>query len=741
MDPKTRHQEEEEDEDDVKIITSSGATPMPLEDSENEGGEVAEGTTVPQRRTSGLTLNMIVKDEAKVIARCFDSVQKHLARMVIHDTGSTDNTPEVIREYCVAHGIDCVVNTDHVFRNNFGHSRTLALKEAWDRTPEGEWILMIDADMVVSDCFRPPLSGPAGGPHAMLLMRQTSGGNFHYNVRLTRKEGRLPVPVVIGATHEYVSYTGRSKANYEQGYLFHYGDGGSRSDKFERDLRILSSQPEPKGPRTRFYLAQTLKDLGRHAEAIEEYKRYIPISTFEEEKWYAIYMISRCHANLGQYIQAQAAAFLAFETRPTRIEPLYHLAKVCLDKLRWTQTALMILQRCVQLSVPKDDILFVEGDLYNHHAPYLFGTLTPDKAEALRIFDTLRLTKDYRRCLSLKDVECHLLDKTPTLNAALGNSEDSPLASHVVHTPLAMQEILSYPELHSANPSFIANPDDVDEPLACVNIRLVNYTIGENGGYTYPGGVVRTQNMGLVTPTGYVMGTGWLGDDLEAGRDNVKGYEDVRLVRRRSGQVWFSCTVATQPCTTIRLVTLDPAKRNGALSAFWDLSDGQTRTEKNWLPFVPPYEVEGDDDPLWFVYGYQPTIQIWRWDDRTKQVQPYREGKTNTPANLSHFRGSGGPIFTPDGKTMFLLVHEAWGCRGPRVYTHRFLQLDARTFDLQRMSRPFRFLAQTNIEFASTMVRHRERVYIGWGLQDRQAFQSVLSLADLKAFCCEELPQ
>src|ERR1700722_17972902 len=46
-----------------------------------------------------ICLNMIVKNESKVIQRCLDSVKPHIDYWVIVDTGSTDGTQEIIKKH------------------------------------------------------------------------------------------------------------------------------------------------------------------------------------------------------------------------------------------------------------------------------------------------------------------------------------------------------------------------------------------------------------------------------------------------------------------------------------------------------------------------------------------------------------------------------------------------------------------------------------------------------------------
>jgi len=81
-----------------------------------------------------LSLCMIVKDEEAVLGRCLDSVKDWVDEIIIVDTGSTDGTKEIARQY-----------TDKVYDfqwiNDFSAARNESLKHA-----TGTWILVMDAD-------------------------------------------------------------------------------------------------------------------------------------------------------------------------------------------------------------------------------------------------------------------------------------------------------------------------------------------------------------------------------------------------------------------------------------------------------------------------------------------------------------------------------------------------------------------------------------------------------------------
>ena len=97
-----------------------------------------------------ICLNIIVKNETPVLGRLFASVQHIISYYVIVDTGSTDGTPEFIKEWMDNAGIAGEVH--HHNWVNFGYNRNQALEHAYE-SDQADWLLIIDADeeLVCSD--------------------------------------------------------------------------------------------------------------------------------------------------------------------------------------------------------------------------------------------------------------------------------------------------------------------------------------------------------------------------------------------------------------------------------------------------------------------------------------------------------------------------------------------------------------------------------------------------------------
>lgn len=85
---------------------------------------------------TGISLCMIVKDEARSLQRCLDAIQDVVDEIIIVDTGSTDETIDIARRYGA-------VVISAAWTGDFSAARNLSLAAATH-----PWILVLDADEV-----------------------------------------------------------------------------------------------------------------------------------------------------------------------------------------------------------------------------------------------------------------------------------------------------------------------------------------------------------------------------------------------------------------------------------------------------------------------------------------------------------------------------------------------------------------------------------------------------------------
>ncbi|MFE7774027.1 glycosyltransferase [Streptomyces sp. NPDC057445] len=293
---------------------------------------------------------MIVKNESGVIERCLASVRDLITTWVISDTGSTDGTQDLIRRTLK----DIPGELHEEPWVNFGHNRSLNISHARGKA---DYVLLLDADLEIrQDGPLPPLTATS------YMLRHE--GDMEYRIKRLVK-GDIAWRYE-GVTHEYLTTDEPdSQENLDALVIVDHADGGSRHDKFERDARLLSAELErdPENARTVFYLAQTMRDMDRKAEAIAFYERRAAMGGWPEEVYYSLLQAGVLKADTGDWPGAMEALVQAWEARPHRLEACYELASR-LRVMGRHQAAHAFARAGIGRRVP-DDLLFVSPWVYH----------------------------------------------------------------------------------------------------------------------------------------------------------------------------------------------------------------------------------------------------------------------------------------------------------------------------------------------------------------------------------------
>ncbi len=306
-----------------------------------------------------ICLNMIVRDEAASIERCLASVRPFITHWTIVDTGSTDGTQDVIRR-ALADVPGELFERPWV---DFGHNRTEAIRLAGTRA---EWVLLMDADDVLVTA--PGFVLPTLTADAYTFRIENAGLSWE-RPHLVRSA--LPWRFV-GVLHEYLDCDAPHSTLPLDGVTYRGSNDGARSRdplKFAKDAEVLERAlaADPTNARHAFYLAQSYKDAGLLDLAIDAYEARARMPGWAEETFYARYEVARLHERLHPRWRTVRAAYLdAWESRPTRAEPLCELARYCRGRGEWHQ-AYAFASIAAGLSRP-DDRLFVDDACYRWRA-------------------------------------------------------------------------------------------------------------------------------------------------------------------------------------------------------------------------------------------------------------------------------------------------------------------------------------------------------------------------------------
>ena len=322
-----------------------------------------------------VTLCMIVKNETAIIKECLESVYKYIDRYDITDTGSTDGTQELIKEFFDEKGIPGEVHQsdwkgfgDH---NGKDGSRTESLRNC-DGRAQYAWV--IDADDYIHIG-----KGGFGWPELMdadSYVLKIQRGDFVWWRNQVFKTGIGWK--YVGVLHEYADCPkteGRMTIKVDGDYhIVARTEGQERNagitpqEKYSKDAEILleALKDEPENHRYQFYLGQSYFDSQQWEKAFSAYAVRATSGGWEEEAWYSAYRMAIISSITEKPFPEQSQLYLqAYNMRPSRAEPLWQLSRIHRQEREEPRIAYLYAKTACEIRYPENDILFISGEVYS----------------------------------------------------------------------------------------------------------------------------------------------------------------------------------------------------------------------------------------------------------------------------------------------------------------------------------------------------------------------------------------
>jgi tetratricopeptide (TPR) repeat protein len=654
-----------------------------------------------------LCLNMIVKNESKIITRLFDSVLPIIDCYCICDTGSTDNTVKIITDYFSSKGVPGKV----VFEpfKNFAHNRTFALQACVGLS---DYVLLLDADMILEiKKFDKSLLKLADSFKIL-----QGNENLHYqNMRIVRNNGLYKY---LGVTHEYIDTPGNNTCfDMDKNVLFinDIGDGGAKSDKFERDIRLLTEgiKQEPNNVRYYFYLANSYHDNGKYELAIENYKKRIEFGGWKEEVWYSYYRIGSCYKNIGNFGEALNSWLNGFEFYPERLEALYeiiHYYRIN-SKNKLSYSFYEMAKKILDKNLDRSTCLFLHNDVYTYKLYYeyiLFSYYNGCRNINDEVINVLNNCKDHNTTNNvLVNMKFYKDCLKPMTKVNLDNSVEINLNG--VET-----------KFYSTSSCIIQNPDKSKNSYL-MNVRYVNYYINDEGRYLNCEKYIATTNKFIELDKNFnILHEKMFNLGFE---DRLYvGVEDVRLFYDNSTNKMLFIGTGFHRNNKIAIVSGDYNLEKDLLEhKELKVTFANSDCEKNWV-FVN-YKNSNH-----IIYNWHP-LNICKINENNNEI--YSVEKREMPYIFSRARGStcgfnytytkplnnGGNISIEVEETEIWFVVHIVAYEQPRNYYHVIVVFDE-NLKLLRYSAPFKFEGEC-IEYCLGIVVEDDRVLMTYSTWDR----------------------
>jgi len=340
-----------------------------------------------------ISLCMIVKNEGLALGRCLNSVLGIVDEIIVVDTGSTDSTCEIARQYgAIIHHFP--------WNDNFSDARNTSLELA-----HGDWIIFLDADEELSSNSQKILT--------RLIENKTVDGYFVKIMNYLGKEGWIEsVPDLVfrlfrnqkdyrfhGAIHEQIAdviLEKNPKACYqiaEELMIIHHGyldEVITEKDKKHRNLMLIEKELEqnPANRLLQYHYGVELFRAERYAEAASiliQSATDIDPNTIYFPKLIRYIVIAQ--QSSGQLQEALNTANLGLKFFPNYADLYYYIGLILFDLKHYSPAQNAFLQA---LSMPEQPPQYASfGGTRGFRAYYYLAQIAEvflDEEEALKYY-------------------------------------------------------------------------------------------------------------------------------------------------------------------------------------------------------------------------------------------------------------------------------------------------------------------------------------------------------------------
>lgn len=336
-----------------------------------------------------ISLCMIVKNEEKNLRRCLDSAKDKVDEIIIVDTGSTDSTKDIIKEYGAT-------MLEYEWTNDFAEARNIGLKAATK-----DWILVLDADeeLVGSrndllELMSVPISRPLS---YMVRIENIMDNGAQVEHHMARMFPTDPDIVYAGSIHEHVTaLNGKSLLSVvtDKIKIKHFGYGShivKGKNKTTRNVDSLLAELEknPDNAFFRYHLGITYRVAGEIDKAAEQFRVWHGLVSKIQENvdlsmGYSAYIGSLL--SLNEFVEAKEVGDAVFMKCRHNPDFCLNYAIAC-EHLRDYDKAEQYLKMAINARNNKYPALSYDRDSMGWKAQAVLGNVYANKGEVLKAIE------------------------------------------------------------------------------------------------------------------------------------------------------------------------------------------------------------------------------------------------------------------------------------------------------------------------------------------------------------------
>lgn len=381
--------------------------------------------------TNILELVMIVKNSGDILRNCLQENKKYIDYWTIVDTGSTDNTREII-ESELSDIPGKLYNQPFI---DFSQARNKSLELSSKKCKytiilDDSYILNggLNLRKILSKSKKPCYSLRIGNYKDNFLQ------NEYLSNRIIKSSENLTYKYRV---HEYININKKYIEEIIDEDIF-INDIDSMEHKnrsinrYNKDIELLKLdyKENPKDPRVIYYLGKTYYNLERYNDALTYFNKLNKIKNIDSEYYFSSYYDSiSCEFMLNNNVEQMKESYLLIgDKHKNRKEIEYKLAVIYKDEGE-LEIANQIITRIIGAKKPKLYHTILESEIYDYLIPYLFIEIKMETGEINYAIPFLKkMLAFYPNNQPLLNIKYSICDSS--VNSSIKLSNDKTIVFH-----------------------------------------------------------------------------------------------------------------------------------------------------------------------------------------------------------------------------------------------------------------------------------------------------------------------
>ena len=696
-------------------------------------------------KNNTLCLNIIIFNKTYNIINLLESVLPIIDSYCICDTGSTDNTIQIIKDFFNQKNISGIFFSEPY--QNFSYNLNTSLNHCFNNIVS-DYILLLDSNMSLSFNENFDIKQFKSSLQNDLYIIKNSPTNIK-NIHIIKNNINLKYNGILKET-SYISFSKEYKKTIIDSDIITIIDNNS-NNIHDDNILLLNNKLLLSNSKDSIYdlfnLANLYFKTNKYDKSLLLYLELINLNKLNDEYLsYCYYIIGNIYNIYNQTDKSIGYWIQSYNKNNFFIEPLYSI--IVYYRIQKNNTFFYYFYKIAKnhIKIIKNNTkyryFFINNDIYKYKLDYEYSIIfyyLNDFYKSKKNINIINLCMKLLSSKIHKDIHYNIMIN---IKFYIQNLNKFSVYNNINYNKFILQTINSdtnsfintlnkvgdithstwdnKDEYHKSTPSITY----ISSSSFLVCIRYVHYYINDKGHYIIKNNICKTRNVLAIIDNGILIREFELLYNTNDDSQEYQGLEDIRLWSDLSSQdknIYYSCV---RPLGNPQPIVIQIGKidlLSDSVTHYRNLSVNKNQLnyntcEKNWVI------INCQDDNFFIIYKWFP-LTIGTVSQNNNILNIINIQNSNIPEFFKHIRGSSNSIIFKD--ELWFLCHSVIFSENMRYYYHIIIVIDKYNYNIKKYT-PFFTFNNSRIEYSLAFTFIDNFILFGYSSMDANTNWSII---------------